>query len=156
MIKAILAMDDNNGIAKNGKMPWHNKEDFEFFKETTTGNGKNILVMGRKTRETLPKDGLPNRVNITMTHSPIRVDQISSWDSITELHDMCEDLFIIGGESIYKHAFEESIPEEVYISRILGNYDCDQFIDLGMLYENYKQIEQTQFETFTLEVWNKR
>lgn len=156
MIKAILAMDDNEGIAKLGKIPWHVKADFAHFKKTTIGNGHNIIVMGRKTKESLPKDELPDRVNIILTSNPTKVNEVSNWNNVLQLADMCEDLFIIGGETVYQYAIEESIPEEILISRIPGNYDCDQFIDWGMVLENYKKVDTTEFEEFNLETWHKK
>ena len=60
----IVAMDSNNGIGKNGCIPWHVPEDLVHFKQYT--NGKTV-VMGRKTWESLPVKPLPNRDNIFLT-----------------------------------------------------------------------------------------
>lgn len=155
MIKAIWAMDDNYGIAKDGQIPWYNKEDLIYFKEATIGSGNNIIVMGRKTFESLPNGNLLHRVNIIMTRTPENVYEISTWNHVTELSEMCKDLWIIGGESIYTQALTLGIPEEIHISRIPGVYDCDQFIDIATLNKNYQQVKQIEFETFNLEIWHK-
>lgn len=61
--KAIAAMSLNRVIGVGNKIPWHFPEDFKWFKQTTMGN---IVVMGRKTFESLPKP-LPNRPNLVLT-----------------------------------------------------------------------------------------
>lgn len=156
MIAAILAADEYNGIAKNGYMPWKSKEDFKHFKKTTVGGGKNIVVMGRNTAESLPTFPLPDRVNFIITSNPKNVNEVSNWNQVIELSEMCEDLFIIGGESVYRQAFELGIPEIIYISRIYRDYDCDQFVDMSLIKKKYHQAEQIAHEDFILEVWIKK
>ena len=155
MIKAILAIDENGGIAKDGKIPWHVKEDFAYFKETTIGNGNNVIIMGRKTYESLPSGDLPSRINMIMTHNPSNRNELNHWNQVIQVSEMCEDVFIIGGESIYRQAITKAIPKEIYISHIFGDYNCDKFFDIELLNKNYTQIEQTQFENFNLSTWNK-
>ena len=64
--KAIAAMSLNRVIGADGKIPWHLPEDFKWFKKMTMGN---VIVMGRRTFETLGKP-LPNRKNIILTRHP--------------------------------------------------------------------------------------
>ena len=47
----ICAMDQNNTIGRNNRLPWNISEDLKFFKEKTF---KKIVLMGRKTFESLP------------------------------------------------------------------------------------------------------
>ena len=65
-IEAIVAIDNNYGIAKNGQIPWKNVTDMRFFKQKTINN---IVIMGTKTLLSLPK-GKPliDRLNIVLTH----------------------------------------------------------------------------------------
>ena len=64
--KAIAAMSLNRVIGAGNKIPWHLPEDFKWFKKTTTGH---VVVMGRKTFESLPKP-LPNRRTLVLTRHP--------------------------------------------------------------------------------------
>jgi dihydrofolate reductase len=64
--KAIAAMSENRVIGKQNTIPWHLPEDFKWFKKMTTGN---VVVMGRKTFESLPKI-LPNRRKLILTRHP--------------------------------------------------------------------------------------
>lgn len=52
MISAIVAIDNNYGIGYKGELLCHIKEDLKHFKEVTS---KNIVIMGRKTWDSLPK-----------------------------------------------------------------------------------------------------
>lgn len=67
--KAIAAMSLNRVIGADGKIPWHLPEDFKWFKKMTLGN---IVVMGRKTFESLGKP-LPSRKNLILTRHPQRL-----------------------------------------------------------------------------------
>ena len=73
MISAIVAIDKNNGIGKNGDLLFTIPEDMDRFVELT--NGKRI-VMGRKTFDSLPK-ALPNRVNMIVTNNERKVYESS-------------------------------------------------------------------------------
>ncbi len=62
-------MSLNRVIGADGKIPWHLPEDFKWFKKMTLGN---IVVMGRKTFESLGKP-LLNRKNMILTQHPQRL-----------------------------------------------------------------------------------
>ena len=60
---AIVAMNRNNVIAINGKIPWYHKKDLKNFRQLTTGK---IVVMGNNTFISLKKP-LKDRYNIVIT-----------------------------------------------------------------------------------------
>ena len=62
-IKHIVATDINGCIGKAGQMPWHVPADLKRFKELTKGG---VVIMGRKTFESLNSKSLPNRMNIVI------------------------------------------------------------------------------------------
>lgn len=51
LVAAIVAMDQQRLIGKDGTLPWHLPEDLKRFRQLTSGH---IVVMGRKTWESLP------------------------------------------------------------------------------------------------------
>ena len=59
-------MSLNRVIGTGNKIPWHLPEDFKWFKQQTSGN---VVIMGRKTFESLGKP-LPNRINIVLSRHP--------------------------------------------------------------------------------------
>jgi len=104
MIIGIVAVDRNSAIGKGGKLPWHYSADMKFFKETTTGNA---CVMGYKTWLTLKKP-LPNRLNIVLSRKAEIAPQdgvvvVRDVESVLSMaNDLKGDLFVIGGEQIYR------------------------------------------------------
>lgn len=64
-MKAIAAMSENGVIGANGGIPWHLPDDFKHFKRMTEGG---IIVMGRKTVESLPE---PNDLGERLNGRPI-------------------------------------------------------------------------------------
>lgn len=67
MLNAIAAVDKNYGIGYKNELLIHIPNDLKHFKEITLNN---IVVMGRKTYESLPNGALPDRLNIVITSSP--------------------------------------------------------------------------------------
>ena len=63
MLIAVVAMDPNRLIGRDGSLPWHLPEDLAFFKKTTLGHQ---VLMGRKTFESIGRP-LPKRRNIVLT-----------------------------------------------------------------------------------------
>jgi dihydrofolate reductase len=132
MIIGIVAVDRNGAIGKGGTLPWHYSADLKFFKETTTGNGANAVVMGRKTWLTLRKP-LPNRLNIVLS----RQSEIEPQESVMVVRDMESvlsmtkdlqgDLFVIGGGQIYR-TFLPYIEKWIVTEVPLTIEDADAFV----------------------------
>jgi dihydrofolate reductase len=70
--KAIAAMSLNRVIGAGNTIPWHLPEDFKWFKKMTTGQ---VIIMGRKTFESLGNKPLPNRINIVLSRHPGRLQR---------------------------------------------------------------------------------
>lgn len=156
MIKLIVAADDKYGIAKDGKIPWHSKEDFKFFRETTIGSGNNVVMMGRKTMESLPKFPLPHRKNIVITSKPDPQHdyEVNSLDKIAMFVKKYDDVFIIGGGYVYQESIKLNLAKEIFISRIPGDFNCDKFLNIEDIKQYYVLDEIKKFETFNVEVWH--
>lgn len=63
-ISAIAAMASNRVIGTDNKLPWHIPEDLKFFKEKTLGK---IVIMGRKTFDSVGAKPMPKRLNVIVT-----------------------------------------------------------------------------------------
>ena len=133
IVSLIAAVDSNNGIGLNGVMPWgHIKEDMQFFRSTTTGYP---VVMGRITFESLGCKPLPKRKNIVIS-SNVNNELLNSYDNlfyentfenaVSKLFlEKNNQIFIIGGESIYKKALDYA--DRIYLTHINKDYHCDRF-----------------------------
>jgi len=98
----IAALDKGKVIGSKGSIPWRIQEDLNYFKEKTSNKS---IIMGRKTYESIGRP-LPNRLNIVMTRSKeeIKGAIIASNKemALEEAEKFSSDIFIIGGEYIYK------------------------------------------------------
>src|SRR6478672_3268985 len=117
-IIGIVAIDHNNAIGKDGKLPWHYSADMRFFKETTLGN---TVLMGANTWRSIGRP-LPGRQNIVLSRSgklelPDGVMLFNNKAAALEAAQAGHtDLFVIGGAAIFKefaHDLEQWIVTEV-------------------------------------------
>jgi len=104
-LSSIVAMDKNNAIGKENKIPWRLSSDLKHFKEKTMGYH---MIMGRKTYESIGKP-LPGRMTIILTKD-LAYTALGSIvvHSIEEAIDACpkgEEIFIVGGQAIYEAFF---------------------------------------------------
>jgi len=132
----IAAIDNNNGIGKNGSIPWKNSDELEFFKKKTIGDGNNAVIMGRKTYESLNMKILPKRTNIVITSQEI--DGVITYKTLFEALQSCvpyRKTYIIGGQRLYEEAIKMYgyLCDKIYISNIPGSYDCDVFFPRHLL-----------------------
>ena len=104
MISIIAAVAQNMAIGYQNKLLYWLPNDLKRFKALTTGH---TIIMGRKTFESLPKGALPNRRNVVLTRSQITFPGAEVFPSLQAALASCapeEDVFIIGGASVYKEA----------------------------------------------------
>ena len=122
MISAIVAVDNNWGIGFNGDLLERIPEDMKNFVHLTTGN---VVIMGRKTWDSLPKKPLPNRTNIVITSNPNMYNDAEFMDlfdaKLYLIYNKNDNIFIIGGGKIY----EELLPvcDRVYVTKIFKDHD---------------------------------
>ena len=128
MITLIWCEDKNTGIGINNSIPWHIKEDLEFFKKTTLNHP---IIMGRKTFESIGKP-LKNRKNIIITRNKNYKVEDSSVEVYNDVNEILnrynnQDVFVIGGKQIYllfnNHA------DKLLVSRLPNSYNCDTFMN---------------------------
>ena len=152
----IVAVCNNYGIGKNGKLPWKIKTDMEYFYKNTTKLKqlfdnhnhntfiKNAVIMGHNTWKSLPKKHapLPNRDNLVLS-STLKIDTqfndkycVKSFNTIDDIIHYCitnaiqyDTIWIIGGSTIYKQFLKKKIITDCYVSYINKDYDCDTFFE---------------------------
>ena len=116
MISLIAAIGKNNELGKDNKLVWNMPTDLEFFRKKTSGHP---VIMGRKTFESIGRP-MPNRQNIVITRDKTYlrhgVEVVHSLDEALRQAQSKQDIFIIGGEEIFKKAM--SIADRLYITHI--------------------------------------
>ncbi|MDA1060209.1 MAG: dihydrofolate reductase [bacterium] len=137
-IYIIVAVDENNGIGKNGTLPWHFSKEMKYFKKATLHtedpDKQNMVVMGRKTWESIDTQYRPlkNRKNIVLTHDPdYKAEGAIIAQSLEEAFDLADEeiekIFIIGGGKVFKDSLKHPKLLGIYLTRIQSEYDCDTF-----------------------------
>ena len=53
MFNIIVAFDIKRGIGIDNTLPWHIPDDLKQFQKLTRGNGKNAVIMGKNTWNSL-------------------------------------------------------------------------------------------------------
>lgn len=157
-VNAILAHDDKYGIGKNGGLPWpHNSSDMKWFRECTNGH---VVVMGRKTWESLGSKKLPNRTNIVVTRSEIEGDPDCKYNGdMTKLVSLLKveypDLktWIIGGADIYKQTLP--LCDSIYLTHLKGDYECDTFVPMNEYLKDRALLAKKEQDGLTFSIWRK-
>jgi len=133
----IVAMDQNRGIGKGGKLPWSIPDDMKYFKKVTTATEEpskcNAVIMGRITWESIPDKFRPlkGRVNIVITRNknfvlPQGVKKAESLtDALKLIDDTVESVFVIGGGQIYHEAIQMPECRTICSTEIDDAFDCD-------------------------------
>ncbi|BAV39334.1 diacylglycerol kinase [Tenacibaculum phage pT24] len=145
--KAIVATARNNIIGNGEKMGWNIPEELEYFKQVTQGS---IIIMGRKTFESIGCRLLPNRKTIVITRENGYKNRLLSEGRISKndydnlllvtsyrdviirvsLFNTQTDVFVVGGGEIYK--MFEYLYDEIYVSRIDMDIEGDVTFDIDL------------------------
>ncbi len=141
-MEAIYAVDESNGLSKEGSIPWKSKKDMKFFYETTKNH---VVVMGKNTYLSLHRP-LKERFNIVFTNNPEffeedakKFENVCFIKDDSYLHAILNKelpiffpwlksdykIFIIGGKILY----EKYVPicKTIWVTQIKKNYNCDLF-----------------------------
>jgi dihydrofolate reductase len=126
-ISLIVAMDEQRGIGKAGKLPWRLSSDLKRFRELTMGHH---IIVGRKTFESIGKP-LTGRVMIVVTRRETYQAEgclvaHSVEDAIRLARERGEtETFICGGAAIYAAALAEA--DRLYLTLVHATVDADVF-----------------------------
>jgi len=177
-MEAILAVDSNNGLSKEGIIPWKSIKDLNFFYEKTKNN---VVIMGRNTYLSLPDNVRPlkNRLNIVLTSQPnlflnepsdkpnqnniiftnnqnIHTSILKNREKFIGFYPALSrnfKIFFIGGKQIY----DQYIPlcEVVWVSRIKKCYSCDLTFDFD-LEKQFKETASIEDDELKISTYKKK
>ena len=125
----IVAVDNHWAIGNRNELLVRIPNDHKHFREETTGK---VVVLGRKTLATFPQ-GMPlqNRTNIILSKdTKFQVKGAEVVHSVEELLEELktydsEDVYIIGGESIYRQLLPYC--DVVHVTKIDHVYEADTY-----------------------------
>jgi dihydrofolate reductase len=138
IVSQIAAMSRSRAIGVANKLPWDLPEDMKYFRDTTRSK---IVIMGRKTFESMDSKPLPKRFNIVISRSsksnpeqaPL-VQWVTSIEAALELAKQTisteagkaqwgEEVFIIGGGEIFKDSLPRT--DRIYLTEIDADFSGD-------------------------------
>lgn len=162
-VNAILAHDDNYGIGKNNDLPWpRNPADLKWFRECTLGH---VVVMGRKTWESIGSKPLPKRINVVVSTQQFPdqkdggPDHVIFGDVQQAIHTFLNELYpnlkiwIIGGADIYEQTLQHC--DNIYLTHIPGDYYCDSFVAMDSHLIDYTEISKNEQDGLTFSIWKR-
>ncbi|RZC33865.1 dihydrofolate reductase [Asbolus verrucosus] len=156
----IAATCENMGIGKNKDLPWRLKSEMAFFtrmtSETSDQNKKNVVLMGRKTWDSIPAKFKPlaGRINFILSRSKLDVQNYKdcySFNSLQEVidklenekfKDVYENVWVIGGSYIYEETMKSKYFHRLYLTRIMKHFECDTFFP--KMNDNLREIRDSR------------
>lgn len=147
----IAAVDQNFGIGFQGTLLFYSRKDMAQFKEKTLGK---TVIMGRKTFESLPGGKpLSDRENIVLSKKKMISSQVADGvilcssleDCLRRVEDRAADVFVIGGESVYR-AFLPYV-DEIFLTEVQEVREADVWFPKLMKSDGWKRKE--------LEIWEE-
>ena len=150
-VAQIAAISSNRCIGKNNELPWHISADLQHFKSMTTKPNNNgaiqgIVIMGRKTFESMGSKPLPKRVSFIITSQLDYAEQkglVASEkayvihnldDALTQAASLAhgshlDTIWVIGGERVFSDAL-------MYTDRIELTHVDTEITDGDAFYPN--------------------
>lgn len=122
-MNAIVAVDQNWAIGKDGDQLCYLSADLKRFKELTLGHP---VILGRKTLATFPGGRpLKGRRNLVLSRDPsLTIDGAEVFHDVESLLAQARsDSFVIGGESVYRAFLEHC--DTVYVTKIAHSFPAD-------------------------------
>lgn len=149
MINLIVSVDENGGIGYKNGIPWPRiQEEIIWYKSVVKTQ---TVVMGPGTWKTV-QGPIKDSTNYVVTQQDIsnfpgvfdcyNYKQHSIPDIIDaiDFRHPSNDVVIIGGKDLFDAAYKYC--DNLYITRILGKYKCDTYIDIDEYTENYDRLYQ--------------
>lgn len=131
--KIIACFNQKRALGNDGKLLYKIRNDLQNFRNQTLNN---VVIMGRKTYESIGKP-LEKRINIIITSnedfSIDESDDVYIVKSIGDAIELCsaffedKELFVIGGESIYRQFMDTGLVDEMRLTVVNDDADGDVF-----------------------------
>ena len=158
----IVAMDQNNGIGYQNRLPWRLPADLRLLKQYTMGHH---LIMGRKTYESIGKP-LPGRVSIVVTRNPsYQAEGCLMTHSVPAALALAKaegerEAFIFGGNEIYREGLQ--FTDRIYLTHIQAEFEVDTFFpefDRSLWTESHSDFYPSDEENlypFSFTIYDRR
>lgn len=162
MLSIIVAISRNNVIGINNELPWKLSGDLKYFQKITTGKS---VLMGRKTFESIYNrlgKALPNRQNYVLSKTET---SFPGAESVKDLNQFVsdhknEEIFVIGGSSIYEQTM--NLSDRLYVTEVDCAINGDAFfpkfdiIDFKLISEEKHSKDEKNEYNYTFKVYDRK
>lgn len=134
IISLIAVIAKDRGIGKDNKLLFDIPEDLKHFRKVTLGH---TVIMGYNTYRSLGNKALPKRRNIVLSFDDMELpdaEVCQSIDQALELTKKEDEIFFIGGASIYHQAI--NIADKLYLTEVEETKEADTYFPI---YSNFRQ-----------------
>jgi dihydrofolate reductase len=149
-MRILASVDKNWGIGKDGSLLVSIPEDMKLFREETMGN---VVIMGRKTLESLPNNSaLDGRINIVLTkNNSFKARNVEICHSVEEVLEKVKEypdreIYVAGGESIYRQFLPYC--DEADLTMIDYEYDADTHFPNLDSDKEWKAVARSEEKTY--------
>ena len=167
IIGIVCINSQNRAIGHNNDLLFRLKKDMKFFKDQTTKclskneNKKNAVLMGSTTYLSIPTKfrPLPNRHNLVISnknHNKIKEElkpfknahvfnSIEQAVQYAKVNNKIENLYIIGGQSIYEYFMKNNLYDDIFVTEVEGSKESSDQLDYVFFPEIPNTYEKTMF-----------
>jgi dihydrofolate reductase/thymidylate synthase len=164
IVAGIRQSVDSIAIGNNGTIPWNCPVDMLHFRNTTTEapeGWRNVVVMGRKTWESIPANRRPlkGRYTVVLTRSPeydlglganigkdvcvlTSLSDLVTWFDAVRKAKKFHHCFIAGGGDIYRQVLEMGICSRLFLTEIIPDQE-----GMGRKMDTFVTFNPDEWET---------
>lgn len=128
-----MAVDNNYAVGYENKLPWGRiEEDLQHFKMVTMNS---IILMGRKTWESIGSKKLPGRINVVVSSKPVEGADWTVSGDIKDIFEMLNDqypdldVYLIGGAGLVEETVNKCLIDSIILTSI--DLDCEADVHLN-------------------------
>lgn len=156
-VSIIVAFSKNFVIGNQNEIPWYIREDMQYFKKTSMDK---IVIMGRKTYESIPENHRPlvgrttylltRDRDYTIDHSDVKIfHSFPVALFAAKLASTENEIIIAGGAEVYKQAMPHA--DKIYATVIQQDFKGDvlfppPLVEDWYLSDSFEDFHDTQLD----------
>ena len=145
-MKLIVAVDENWGIGKNNNLLFDMPKDMRFFHEMTMNK---VVILGRKSLQSFPNQKpLKNRTNIILTrNTSFKCNNAIVCNNISDIFKLPykrNDMFVIGGEEIYKQLLRYC--NICYVTKVFEAVSADKYMVNLDMHNDWEKVDESDVQ----------
>lgn len=168
MIRDVVAVDEKGGMAKDGKTPWLIPAELQYFHDQTKRFGGNLLV-GRGSYEAMKRGLIAREGEAAWPPAGRQLYVLTSQDipedpGVTFVHSLNDFLEQMekAGKDVWNGSIHDVVePDEIYLTRVHADYDCDKFYPMGRLkhfrlVRSWQGVPAPDEPAYTFEIYERK